>query len=112
MALALLGPTALLHIAKLRLKLGSTLVWAFPELFQRLFTASVEASSWTRLGWGMTSGSFNFFLPSQETEQMVKKMEALKDEEHCVDPDIFQEFVTEARLVSQAFPSYKFTMYF
>ncbi|KAJ8290455.1 hypothetical protein GJAV_G00013080 [Gymnothorax javanicus] len=33
---------------------------------------------------------------NKETEQMVKKMEALKDEEHCVDPDIFQEFVTDA----------------
>ncbi|KAJ8288844.1 hypothetical protein COCON_G00015030 [Conger conger] len=33
---------------------------------------------------------------NKETEQMVKNMEQLKDEERCVDPDIFQEFVTEA----------------
>ncbi|XP_035271338.1 tubulin polyglutamylase TTLL5 isoform X1 [Anguilla anguilla] len=33
---------------------------------------------------------------NKETEQMVKKMEELKDEEHCVDPDIFQQFVAEA----------------
>ncbi|KAJ8341560.1 hypothetical protein SKAU_G00338510 [Synaphobranchus kaupii] len=33
---------------------------------------------------------------NKETEQMVKKMEVLKGEEHCVDPDIFQEFVTGA----------------
>ena len=81
---------------------------AFPALLQRLFTSSVGASSWTGLGWRVTSASFNF-LPSQETEQMVKKMEELKDEERCVDPDIFQEFLAGARLASQAFPPNAFT---
>uniref|UniRef100_A0A8C9VK26 Tubulin--tyrosine ligase-like protein 5 n=1 Tax=Scleropages formosus TaxID=113540 RepID=A0A8C9VK26_SCLFO len=33
---------------------------------------------------------------SQETEQMVKKMERLAEEERCVNPDVFQEFVEEA----------------
>nr|XP_015205808.1 PREDICTED: tubulin polyglutamylase TTLL5 [Lepisosteus oculatus]XP_015205809.1 PREDICTED: tubulin polyglutamylase TTLL5 [Lepisosteus oculatus] len=33
---------------------------------------------------------------NKETEQMVKKMEKLKDEEHCINPDVFQEFVTGA----------------
>ncbi|KAI1895503.1 hypothetical protein AGOR_G00106930 [Albula goreensis] len=33
---------------------------------------------------------------NKETEQMVKKMEKLTEEEHCVNPDVFQEFVTEA----------------
>ncbi|XP_036397393.1 tubulin polyglutamylase TTLL5 [Megalops cyprinoides] len=33
---------------------------------------------------------------NKETEQMVKKMEKLKEEEHCVNPDVFQEFVAEA----------------
>ncbi|KAJ8396871.1 hypothetical protein AAFF_G00011940 [Aldrovandia affinis] len=33
---------------------------------------------------------------NKETEQMVKKMETLREEQHCVNPDVFQEFVTEA----------------
>ncbi|XP_029114145.1 tubulin polyglutamylase TTLL5 [Scleropages formosus] len=33
---------------------------------------------------------------NKETEQMVKKMERLAEEERCVNPDVFQEFVEEA----------------
>ncbi|MFT7817391.1 tubulin polyglutamylase TTLL5 [Arapaima gigas] len=33
---------------------------------------------------------------NKETEQMVKKMEPLTEEEHCINPDVFQEFVEEA----------------
>ncbi|XP_041131873.1 tubulin polyglutamylase TTLL5 isoform X3 [Polyodon spathula] len=33
---------------------------------------------------------------NKETEQMVKKIEKLKENEQCVNPDLFQDFVTEA----------------
>ena len=39
------------------------------------------------------------FLSSQETEHMVKKQEKSK-EEHCVNPSVFQEYITAARLVN------------
>lgn len=39
------------------------------------------------------------FLSSQETEHMVKKQENSKDE-HCVNPSVFQEYITAARLVN------------
>lgn len=37
------------------------------------------------------------FLSSQETEHVVKKHEDSK-EEHCVNPGVFQEYITGARL--------------
>lgn len=40
-----------------------------------------------------------FFLPSQETEHMAKKQESSKEEEHCINPSVFQEYITGARLV-------------
>lgn len=38
-------------------------------------------------------------LSSQETEHMVKK-QADSKEEHCVNPSVFQEYITAARLVN------------
>ncbi|XP_058843855.1 tubulin polyglutamylase TTLL5 isoform X2 [Acipenser ruthenus] len=40
-------------------------------------------------------GEFIHFY-NKETEQMVKKIEKLKENEQCVNPDLFQDFVTEA----------------
>lgn len=39
------------------------------------------------------------FLSSQETEHVVKKQES-SIEEHCVNPSVFQEYITAARLVN------------
>ncbi|XP_041703589.2 tubulin polyglutamylase TTLL5 isoform X1 [Coregonus clupeaformis] len=33
---------------------------------------------------------------NKETEHMVKKLEKIKDEEHCINPSVFQEFIAEA----------------
>ncbi|KAJ7988645.1 hypothetical protein DPEC_G00311360 [Dallia pectoralis] len=32
----------------------------------------------------------------KETEEMVKKQETMKDEKHCINPDVFREFIAEA----------------
>uniref|UniRef100_A0A3P8ZMZ8 Tubulin--tyrosine ligase-like protein 5 n=1 Tax=Esox lucius TaxID=8010 RepID=A0A3P8ZMZ8_ESOLU len=36
------------------------------------------------------------FLCLQETEEMVKKQETIKDEKHCINPSVFQEFTAVA----------------
>uniref|UniRef100_A0A8C7PSI0 Tubulin--tyrosine ligase-like protein 5 n=1 Tax=Oncorhynchus mykiss TaxID=8022 RepID=A0A8C7PSI0_ONCMY len=33
---------------------------------------------------------------NKETEHMVKKVEKIKDQEHCINPSVFQEFIAEA----------------
>uniref|UniRef100_A0A8C7DAP1 Tubulin--tyrosine ligase-like protein 5 n=1 Tax=Oncorhynchus kisutch TaxID=8019 RepID=A0A8C7DAP1_ONCKI len=33
---------------------------------------------------------------NKETENMVKKVEKIKDQEHCINPSVFQEFIAEA----------------
>ncbi|XP_029586086.1 tubulin polyglutamylase TTLL5 isoform X2 [Salmo trutta] len=33
---------------------------------------------------------------NKETEHMVKKLEKVKDQEHCINPSVFQEFIAEA----------------
>lgn len=55
-----------------------------------------------------------FFLSFQETEHMVKNQENSK-EENCVNPSVFQEYITAARLVNwqahlQLFRAWLFTV--
>uniref|UniRef100_A0AAR2M5X4 Tubulin--tyrosine ligase-like protein 5 n=1 Tax=Pygocentrus nattereri TaxID=42514 RepID=A0AAR2M5X4_PYGNA len=40
-------------------------------------------------------GEFIHFY-NKETEQMVKSLEKIKDEDHCINPNVFQEFILEA----------------
>ena len=48
---------------------------------------------------GAYSWCLNFLLiSSQETQHMVKRQERGSEEEQCINPGVFQEYIAEARL--------------